>query len=84
MLNTVRLQALKAVEDGARALGVKLQVYEVGDPNDLDGAFAAMTRAATHGDKILKGARPAANRTRGWFHVPRGHGVPLAVEQIQV
>jgi len=33
------------VEDTARALGVHLQVVEVDTPDELEGAFAAMTRA---------------------------------------
>jgi putative ABC transport system substrate-binding protein len=39
-----RLHTQHAVEEAARALGIHLQVVEVDTPEELDGAFAAMTR----------------------------------------
>ncbi len=36
---------LRETQAAAQALGVTLQFYEVGDPNEFDGAFAAMTKA---------------------------------------
>ena len=35
---------VKEAEVAAQALGVRLQLVGAGDPNDLDGAFSAMTR----------------------------------------
>ena len=37
--------ALKDTQAAARVLGVTLQLYEVRDPNEFDGALAAMTKA---------------------------------------
>jgi putative ABC transport system substrate-binding protein len=40
-----RTRRQQAVEEGARSLGVHLQIVEVDTPDELEGAFAAMTRA---------------------------------------
>jgi putative ABC transport system substrate-binding protein len=40
-----RARQQQVVEEAARALGVHLQIVEVDTPDELEGAFAAMTRA---------------------------------------
>jgi len=44
---------LKATEDGTRQLGLKLQSVEVRKPDDLDGAFAAISRRRAEGVVVV-------------------------------
>jgi len=43
----------QAVEEAARSLGVHLQIVEVDTPDELEGAFAAMTRAGAEALVVL-------------------------------
>jgi putative ABC transport system substrate-binding protein len=53
-----------AVEEAARALGVHLQIVEVDTPEDLDGAFAAMTHAGAEALFLFNGPFFRTHRTR--------------------
>ena len=44
---------LRETQAAARALGVTPQFYEVRDPTELDGAFAAMTKARAEALLVL-------------------------------
>jgi putative ABC transport system substrate-binding protein len=44
---------LRETQTAAQVLGVTLQFYEVRDPNELESAFAAMTKARTGGLLVL-------------------------------
>ena len=54
----------KAVEDAARSLGVHLQVLEVETPDDLEGAFAAMTREGARALFLFPATFFSTHRTR--------------------
>ena len=47
--------SLRATMDAARVLGVHLQILELRDPNELDSAFAAMTRERAGALDVLPG-----------------------------
>ena len=53
--------SLKAVEVAARSLGVQLQVVEIGEPKDLDGAFSQMTKGRA-GDVLIRGGALLADQ----------------------
>lgn len=44
---------LKATEDGTRQLGLQLQSVEVRKPDDMDGAFAAISRRRAEGVVVV-------------------------------
>jgi len=48
-----RIRRQQAVEAAARSLGVHLQIVEVDTPDELEGAFAAMTRAGAEALVVL-------------------------------
>jgi len=47
--------SLRVTMEAARVLGVHLQILELRDPNELDGAFAAMTRERAGALDVLPG-----------------------------
>jgi putative ABC transport system substrate-binding protein len=47
--------SLRATMEAARVLGVHLQILELRDPNELDSAFAAMTRERVGALDVLPG-----------------------------
>jgi putative ABC transport system substrate-binding protein len=47
--------SLRATMEAARVLGVHLQILELRDPNELDSAFAAMTRERAGALDVLPG-----------------------------
>jgi putative ABC transport system substrate-binding protein len=47
--------SLRATMEAARVLGVQLQILELRDPNELDSAFAAMTRERAGALDVLPG-----------------------------
>jgi putative tryptophan/tyrosine transport system substrate-binding protein len=56
--------ALKGVEAAARSLAVQLQIVEVRGPEELDQAFAAMTRERTGAVLVLADPMTFFHRTR--------------------
>ncbi len=62
--NTVHAILVREVKGAADSLGVQLQVLEARGPNDLDGAFAAMTREGASALLVLGDARFLALRGR--------------------
>jgi len=54
----------KAVQDAAKALRVKLESFEVGDPGEFDGTFAAMTRKRVDGLIVIGDPLTVRYRTR--------------------
>ena len=52
--NPYRTNSQRPIEVVARSLGVQLQVVEIGEPKDLDGAFAQMTKGRA-GAVLLRG-----------------------------
>ena len=55
---------LKETEDAARSLGLKLQFQEVKEPDDLNRAFEAITKARTGALIVTGGPFGSANRNR--------------------
>ncbi len=47
-----RLETAKETELAAKALGMKLQLFEIRDPEDIDSAFTAMTRDGTDAIRV--------------------------------
>jgi putative ABC transport system substrate-binding protein len=54
--------SLRATMEAARVLGVHLQILELRDPNELDSAFAAMTRDRAGALDVLPGLMITAYR----------------------
>ncbi len=54
----------KEVRDAAKALRVKLESFEVGDPGEFDGTFAAMTRKRVDGLIVIADPLTVRYRTR--------------------
>ncbi len=54
----------KEVQDAAKALRVKLESFEVGDPGEFDGTFAAMTRKRVDGLIVIGDPLTVRYRTR--------------------
>jgi ABC-type uncharacterized transport system substrate-binding protein len=59
-----RIDTQHALEEAARALGVHLQVVEVDTPEELEGAFAAMTHAGAEALLLLNGPFFRTHRMR--------------------
>jgi putative ABC transport system substrate-binding protein len=59
-----RSVTLKETEDAARSLGVKLQVQDLKEPDDLNRAFEAITKARTGALIVTGGPVASANRKR--------------------
>ena len=59
-----RTRRQQAVEEAARSLGVHLQIVEVDTPDELEGAFAAMTRAGAEALFILNAPFFVTHRRR--------------------
>jgi putative ABC transport system substrate-binding protein len=55
-------ESLKEAEGAARSLGLQLRLYEVGTPNQLDGAFATMARDHAGAVFLVGGTMLYANR----------------------
>ena len=55
---------LKETEDAARSLGLKLQFQDVKEPDDLNRAFDAITKARTEALIVAGGPIASANRKR--------------------
>jgi putative ABC transport system substrate-binding protein len=62
--NPYRSDSQKAIEVAARSLGVQLQVVEIGEPKDLDGAFSQMTKGRAGAVLIRGGALLSDQRIR--------------------
>jgi putative ABC transport system substrate-binding protein len=54
----------KEVQDGARARHMKLESFEVGDPDELDSTFATMTRHRIDGLIVIGDPLTVRYRTR--------------------
>jgi putative tryptophan/tyrosine transport system substrate-binding protein len=67
---------LKATEDGTRQLGLQLQSVEVRKPEDLDGAFAAISRRRAEGVVVVADPVTFSARARIAQSAAR-HAVPV-------
>jgi putative ABC transport system substrate-binding protein len=76
---------LREAEAAAHALGLRLQLLEAREPDDLDRAFAAMTREHAGGlivlvDGILADSRTRIARLAAKAHLPAVYGIRDLVE----
>ena len=72
--------AVKGIEEGARSLGVQLQIFEVRGPEDFDNAFAAITRERSGAALVLADPVTFTHRTRlaalaAEHHLPTMYGL---------
>jgi putative tryptophan/tyrosine transport system substrate-binding protein len=77
--------ALKEVEAAARSLAVRLQILEVRGPEELDNAFAAMTRERAGAVLVLADPMTFFHRTRiadlaVKRHLPAMYGVRESID----
>jgi putative ABC transport system substrate-binding protein len=78
--NASNLPQLREAEVAAQALGLRLQLLEAREPDDLDRAFAAMTREHAGGLIVLVDGILADNRIRiahlaAKAHLPAVYGI---------
>jgi putative ABC transport system substrate-binding protein len=62
--NPDRAELRKPIEVVARSLGVQLQVVDIGEPKDLDGAFSQMTKGRADAVLLRGGALLTDQRIR--------------------
>jgi putative ABC transport system substrate-binding protein len=62
--NPNRTSTPKRIEGLARSLGVQLQIVDIGEPKDLDGAFSQMTKARADAVLLRGGALLSDQRIR--------------------
>ena len=62
--NPVQPLLIREVDAAARSLGIQLQLLEVRDPNEIEGAFAAMAKQRVGALLVVPDAMFVAHRTR--------------------